>query len=150
MNKEKLKIVVVGCGRFSQFFVPLFKAHPVVEKVYVCDLKKDREEEFANRFGVDRMESFESALKSKEVNAIAIFTQRFKHGQMVIDALKAGKHVYSAVPCAVSVDEIIEIESPIHVDEIYNRIREVFGIRLIAKNKTKISNALLNCASGSC
>ena len=40
MNKEKLKIVIIGCGRFSQFFVPLFKAHPVVEKVYVCDLKK--------------------------------------------------------------------------------------------------------------
>lgn len=110
MNKEKLKIVVVGCGRFSQFFVPLFKAHPVVEKVYVCDLKKDREEEFANRFGVDRCESFEYALQSKEINAVAIFTQRFKHGPMVIDALKAGKHVYSAVPCAVSVDEIIEIE----------------------------------------
>ena len=58
MNGEKLKIVVIGCGRFSQFFVPLFKAHPVVEKVYVCDLKKDREEDFANRFGVDRCENF--------------------------------------------------------------------------------------------
>ena len=44
------------------------------------------------------------------INAIAIFTQRFKHGQMAIDALKAGKHVYSAVPSSISVDEIIEIE----------------------------------------
>ena len=51
MNKEKLKIVIIGCGRFSQFFVPLFKAHPVTEKVWVCDLKKDREEDFAKRFG---------------------------------------------------------------------------------------------------
>ena len=105
-----MKIAVIGCGRFSQFFVPLFKAHPVVEKVYVCDLKKDREEDYANRFQVERIESFEKALESKEINAIAIFTQRFKHGQMVIDALKAGKHVYSAVPCAIKVDEIIEIE----------------------------------------
>ena len=83
MNKEKLKIVVIGCGRFSQFFVPLFKAHPVVEKVYVCDLKKEREQEFSERFGVDRCESFEYALASKEINAVAIFTQRFKHGKMV-------------------------------------------------------------------
>ena len=93
MNKEKLKIVVVGCGRFSPFFVPLFKAHPVTEKVWVCDLKKDREEDFASRFGVGRFESFEAALASKEVNAVAIFTPREMHGQMVIDALKAGKHV---------------------------------------------------------
>ena len=110
MNKEKLKIAVIGCGRFSQFFVPLFKAHPVTKQVYVCDLKKDREEEFANRFGVARCESFEYALQSKEINAVAIFTPREMHGKMVIDALKAGKHVYSAVPCAVSVDDIIEIE----------------------------------------
>lgn len=110
MNKEKLKIVVVGCGRFSRFFVPLFKAHPVVEKVFVCDLKKDREEAFAKEFGVERCDSFEAALLSKEINAVAIFTQRTEHGKMVIEALKAGKNVYSAVPCAVSVDEIKEIE----------------------------------------
>ncbi|MBR7117162.1 MAG: Gfo/Idh/MocA family oxidoreductase [Clostridia bacterium] len=106
----KLRIVVVGCGRFAQSFVPLFKAHPVVEKVWVCDLKKDREEDYARRFGVDRFSSFEDALRSPEVNAVAIFTQRFKHGPMVIEALKAGKHVYSSVPCAISVDEIVEIE----------------------------------------
>lgn len=29
---------------------------------------------------------------------------------MVIDSLKAGKHVYSSVPCAIKVEEIIEIE----------------------------------------
>lgn len=110
MRKEKLKIAIIGCGRFSPFFVPLFKAHPVVEKVYVCDLKKEREEDFAKRFDVERIDSFEAALESKEINAVAIFTQRFKHGEMVIRALKAGKHVYSAVPGAISVDEIIEIE----------------------------------------
>ena len=110
MSKEKLKIAVIGCGRFSQFFVPLFKAHPYVEKVYVCDQKKDREEEFSTRFGVDRVDTFEQALASKDINAVAIFTQRFKHGRMVIDALKAGKHVYSAVPGALTVNEIVEIE----------------------------------------
>lgn len=109
MKKEKLKIAIIGCGRFSPFFVPLFKAHPMVEKVYVCDIKKDREENFSKKFEVDRCESFEYALESKEINAVAIFTQREKHGPMVIAALKAGKHVYSAVPCSISVDEIKEI-----------------------------------------
>ena len=110
MKNRKLRIVIIGCGRFAKSFVPLFKAHPVVEKVWVCDERKEREEEYARTFGVDRFESFEAALSSDEVNAVAIFTQRFKHGKMVIEALKAGKHVYSSVPCAISVDEIIEIE----------------------------------------
>ena len=110
MRTEKLKIAIIGCGRFSPFFVPLFKAHPTVEKVWVCDLKKEREAAFAERFGVERCESFEAALASDEINAVAIFTQRFKHGPMVIEALKAGKHVYSAVPCGITVEEIVEIE----------------------------------------
>ena len=108
--KEKIKIAIIGCGRFSKFFVPLWKAHRMVEKVYVCDLKRERAEQFAKDYGVDIIDSFEEALASDEINAIAIFTQRFTHGQMAIRSLKAGKHVYSSVPCATKVEEIIEIE----------------------------------------
>jgi len=105
-----MRIAIIGCGRFSQYFVPLFKAHRLVEQVYVCDLKPERAEAFANRFAVKIIGSFEEALASKEINAVAIFTQRFKHGSMVADALRAGKHVYSSVPCATSIEEIVEIE----------------------------------------
>lgn len=108
--KEKLRIAIIGCGRFSKYFVPLFKAHPVVERVAVCDLIPERAEEYSKNFGVDIASSFEDVLASDEFNAVAIFTRRFKHGPMVIAALKAGKHVYSAVPCAIDVDDIIEIE----------------------------------------
>lgn len=108
--KDKIKVAVIGCGRFSPFFIPLFKAHPAVEKVYVCDARKERAQEYAKRFNVDIVESFEAALESSEINSVAIFTQRFKHGQMAIAALKAGKHVYSAVPCSLNIDEIKEIE----------------------------------------
>ena len=108
--KEKMRIAVIGCGRFSKNFVPLFKAHPVVEEVYVCDEKRERAEDYAQQFGVKIIDSFEEALASDKINAIAIFTQRFKHAPMAIASLKAGKHVYSAVPCSVTIDEIIEIK----------------------------------------
>lgn len=109
MNK-KIKVAIIGCGRFARNFVKLFKYHPYVEKVYVSDIRKDREEEYATTFEVDRIESFEKALESQDINAVAIFTQRQNHGKMVIEALKAGKHVYSAVPCAISIEDIMEIE----------------------------------------
>ena len=139
--KEKIKIAVIGCGRFSPFFIPLFKAHPVVEKVYVCDEKRDRAEEFSKKFDVDIIDSFEEALASDKVNCVAIFTQRFKHGRMVIDALKAGKHVYSAVPGAVTVDEIIEIEKLVRETRLtysmgetgYYRAAAIFCRREFAK-----------------
>ena len=63
MNNEKMRVVIIGCGRFSKFFVPLFKAHPVVEKVYVCDLKKERQQEYMEKFDVEGYESYEKALE---------------------------------------------------------------------------------------
>jgi len=108
---EKLKIAVIGCGAFASSFVPLFKAHPYVEKVYVCDLIKERERKYMEHFDVPSVESFEAALADDSINAVAIITQRQLHGPMVIAALKAGKHVYSAVPTAISVEDIFEIES---------------------------------------
>ena len=107
--KEKIVIAVIGCGRFAKNFVPLFKAHPEVKKVYVCDLIPERAKSYSEMFGVDIIGSFEEALASKEVNSIAIFTQRVKHGPMAIASLKAGKNVYSAVPCATDIEDIKEI-----------------------------------------
>ena len=106
---KKLTLAVVGCGEFARCFVPLFKAHPHVEKVYVCDLVRSRAEDYSARFGTEVVESFEQVLRSKEISAVAVFTDRHLHGRMVKDALLAGKHVYSAVPMASSVEECLEI-----------------------------------------
>jgi len=107
---EKIRIGIVGCGMFAQHFVPLFQAHPYVEWVAVTDLIKERRDNTAAKFGITRVfESFEEMLKNKEVNSVAIFTQRHFHGPLTIAALKAGKHVYTAVPIAFSVEEIMEI-----------------------------------------
>lgn len=108
--KEKLRIAIIGCGQFCRHFVPLFKSHPMVEHVAVCDKFRDRAEEFCKTYGVERIfDTFEDAIAADDINAIAIFTQRDTHGRLAIESLKAGKHVYSAVPMALKVEEIEEI-----------------------------------------
>lgn len=54
-------------------------------------------------------DGFDDAIASDAINSVAIFTQRDLHGPMAISALKAGKHVYSAVPMALDIDDILEI-----------------------------------------
>lgn len=109
--REKINLCFIGCGKFCQNFVPLFKVHPDVESVSLCDLLPERAAATAQQFQVPVVESFEKALADRKINAVAIFTQRHLHGPMVIAALKAGKHVYSAVPCASKIEEIQEIEA---------------------------------------
>ena len=108
--KEKLRVGIVGCGQFCRNFVPIFRNHPAVEYVAVCDKFRDRAEEFMEKYNADEIfDTFDEMVVSDKINAVAIFTQRDLHGVMAIAALKAGKHVYSAVPMALKVDEILEI-----------------------------------------
>ncbi len=44
--KNKLNIAVIGCGEFARSFVPLFKAHPYVDCVRVCDKIASRAEKY--------------------------------------------------------------------------------------------------------
>ncbi len=102
---EKLRVAFIGCGSFARNFVSLFKLHPMVEKVYVCDLLEERAAAFSSNFKVETIASFEEVLKRRDINCVAIFVQRHLHGPLVLKALSAGKHVYSAVPMASEVGE---------------------------------------------
>lgn len=106
---DRIVVAVIGCGQFAKGFVPLFKAHPFVEKVYVCDLIAEKAKNYATAFNVEIIDTYEQALANKNITCIANFTQRHIHGDIVMRALKAGKHVYSAVPMASAVEECQEI-----------------------------------------
>ena len=106
---EKLNVAVIGCGEFAASFVPLFQAHPYVEKVSVCDLSKEKALDYKERFGTEVIDSFDDAIANKDINCVAIFTERYNHARLAIASLDAGKHVYSAVPMACSVEECKEI-----------------------------------------
>jgi len=104
-----LKLGVVGAGEYANAFLPLFKAHPLVDEVCLAEVFPDRRRENAERFKLARtFASLDELLKS-DVDAVAICTQRWMHGPQAIKALSAGKHVYSAVPTGITVEEVAEL-----------------------------------------
>lgn len=113
----KIRLGVVGTGSFSSDFIRLFKLHPDVEKVALADLDAAKLAASAEKHGItETYRSLDDMLQDgKDLNAIAIFTQRHLHGPMVLKALDAGKHVYSAVPIACTIEEI---------EAIINKVKE--------------------------
>ena len=102
-------IGVVGVGQFGAQFAHLFHLHPGVSDVFAVDERPERAAEAIERYGLaGSLGTFDELLAS-DVDAVAIFTQRWTHGPLVERALRAGKHVYSAVPMAVTEDEIAKI-----------------------------------------
>ena len=101
-----MKIGICGTGHFGLCFIPLFKAHPLVDELILADVLPERVQKAAEHFDVKQTMDSLDALCDSDVDAIAIFTQRQLHGAQAIQALKAGKHVYCAVPAAMSLDDL--------------------------------------------
>ncbi len=100
-----ISVGMVGLGAFGMAFVPLFKKHPDVERLALCDVVPERVEEAAKKFGVaETYGSLEEICKT-DLQTLVIITQHWMHAEQCIQAMKAGKHVYSAVPAAVTLEE---------------------------------------------
>ena len=106
----KIKIGIVGFGEFSESYLDIWLNHPMVEKVVGAEIIEERRNHIADTYGIKMYASYDEMLKEEaDLNSIAIFSQRHQHGPMVIEALKNGKHVFSAVPMGITEDEVMEI-----------------------------------------
>ena len=108
---EKVRIGIVGSG-FGSNFIRLMHMHPDVEKVVAADYNIKRCRECCEPLGISCYESMDEMLsQNPDLNAVGIWTPRHTHGPLIIDALKKGLHVFSAVPIAVDIDQMHEIIS---------------------------------------
>jgi predicted dehydrogenase len=110
-----ISIGIVGLGAFGSEFVELFAGHPAVDRVGLCDREPDRVARFAKmdylkaKFrDADAYSSLDDICKS-DLDALAIITQPWLHAPQAVQAMEAGKHVYSAVPLVwlPDADEIV-------------------------------------------
>ena len=105
-----LKIGIVGFGEFSKSYMDIWLNHPLVEKAVGAEILEERRSEVEREFGIKMYPDYDTMLeKETDLNCVAIFSQRHQHGPMVIKALNAGKHVFSAVPMGITEDEVFEI-----------------------------------------
>ena len=106
---QKLRVGVIGTG-FGSSFMKLLHMHPDVEKVVAADMNEKRRHERCDPLGIESYNTLDEMLAANpDLNAMGVFTQRHTHGPLIIDALKRGMHVISAVPISVEIDEMYEI-----------------------------------------
>lgn len=109
-----LSLGLVGLGAFGSVFAPLFKSHPLVDRIALCDAEADRIRQFSERDDFrdklsprDLYTSLDDICRS-DVDALVIITQPWLHAPQCLQALEHGKSVYSAVPL-ISLPDMDEI-----------------------------------------
>ncbi|MDD5597905.1 MAG: Gfo/Idh/MocA family oxidoreductase [Victivallaceae bacterium] len=111
-----ISIGMVGLGSFGSAFAKLFKAHPAVDRIALCDIDPEKIRKFAeDPFFADKFSPRDAYLSLDEicksdVDALVIITQHWLHAPQCVRAMEAGKHVYSAVPLVTlpCMDEILD------------------------------------------
>lgn len=106
---KKLRLAVIGGGQFSSSFIHLFQAHPFVEEVALVELNPERRASIAAKFSIKQTFASLSELWDSDFNAVAIFTPRWTHAQIALEAIQNGRHVYTAVPMGITQEEISKL-----------------------------------------
>lgn len=104
---RKIRMGIVG-GGFGLTFQ--WHLHPNSEVAAVCDLVPERQKAMAEHYRCpNTYGSFREMLKHPGLDAVGVFTPAPLHVFMAVESMKAGKHVISAVPAGMSVEELEQL-----------------------------------------
>lgn len=102
-----VRVGVVGGGFGATF---QWHLHPHAKVTAVCDLREDRLARLKRVYRCDvGYKDYREFLKHPELDAVALFTPAPYHVWMTVEAMRAGKHVCSAVPAGLSVEELEQL-----------------------------------------
>lgn len=109
-SQSKTGFGVVGAGLWGSFHCKTLNALPGAELAAVCDLDPKRAKALQEQFGARKAYTdFRQLIEDPHVEAVTVATPDFAHSDIVLAALKAGKHVLSEKPLATTLDEAQKI-----------------------------------------
>ena len=101
-SSKVFRIGVVGCGRISRNHFDAISKVPELQLVAVCDSHAERGRAAGEQQGVPSFESLDAMLGAVALDIVAICTPSGLHPQHGITVARAGKHVITEKPMAIS------------------------------------------------
>ncbi|MCL2194879.1 MAG: Gfo/Idh/MocA family oxidoreductase [Oscillospiraceae bacterium] len=124
---NKLKFVLIGCGRIASLHVAGYKDHPQVQLWGVCDINKSAAQTFAQEHGVPHVyDSFDDVLADPEVVAVELLIPHHLHCEYSVRACNAGKHVSVQKPMAMNLAQCDEMIAAAKANNVTLKVYENF------------------------
>lgn len=101
---QPYRVGIVGCGRISQFHIEALQKVEGLALAAVCDIDADRAQATGDKAGVPSFASLDAMLKGAALDIVSVCTPSGLHPEHAIAAARAGKHVVSEKPMALSLD----------------------------------------------
>lgn len=103
---EKIKVGIVGLGLAGNAHIKGYLSNPKSEIVALCDVEEAYVKKCADEYGIPKYYTkYEEMLQDEDINLIDITTPTYLHTEMVLNAVKVGKHVHCEKPFSLTIQE---------------------------------------------
>lgn len=148
-DKQEFKIALVGCGRISRNHLSAIAGIDGLAVTAVCDSVADRAKAAAGETGAAWYTSYEDMLRDADCDAVTIATPSGLHPKHGVLAARAGKHVITEKPMAISLegaDELVRAcdDSGVHLFVVkQNRLNPPIQLLKSAIDKNRFGRIFL-------
>lgn len=102
---ERVKTAVVGCGVISEVYLQAFREKFRIIDLAACsDIDTDKMERTAGKYGISPMK-WQEILEDESIELVVNLTSPSVHYPLSLQAIEAGKHVFSEKMLAVTFEE---------------------------------------------
>src|SRR5438270_3219130 len=111
-SSERLRIGVIGCGgQANDHMRTLVKMREsdTIDILQVCDIYTKRASAAAQLTGAKIARDYRSILDDKNIDYVLIATPEHWHSQMILEAIAAGKHIYTEKPMTRTIEEAKDV-----------------------------------------
>ena len=106
---EIVRVGICGVRGMGVSFAHLLVLHPDLEEVHVADLNLSLAQTMVDQYHATSACTSFDRLCEMDLDAIAIFTPPWVHASQAVQALEAGKHVMSACPVGLTLEECRDV-----------------------------------------
>ena len=112
-RSSTVKLGVLGAGLYANAtMLPVIKNNKDFELVGIASAGGLHAQHSGNKYGFQyATSSDDEIINDPRINTVAILTRHDSHADLVIQALKAGKHVFVEKPLAINSDQLAGISS---------------------------------------
>lgn len=109
MEKNRVKIGIIGCGGISNDYSKVLKESGIVEIVSCADRIPEKAKKLAEKYKIPKSSAVDEMLSNPEIEIIVNLTTPDAHYEINTVALEAGKHVYTEKPVAVTIEKAEDV-----------------------------------------
>jgi UDP-N-acetyl-2-amino-2-deoxyglucuronate dehydrogenase len=129
MTEREFRVALVGCGRISTNHFEALSRIEGLRLSAVCDVVEERAKAAGEKWGVPWFTSYEQLLERGECDVVTLATPSGMHPNHGIMAARAGKHVVSEKPMAISLSA---------ADDLVNACDEA-GVQLFVVKQNRLN-----------